>query len=349
MNEFHVALVASDLPPAPDWVTERLAQHSIQLHARLCSRSDQVETAADNADVIWVAGGSRVVTADLLPKLPRCVAILRTGSGTDNVPVEAASQLGIMVGNTPEAMMHAVAEHTLGLLFDVARQIALQDRLIRQGVWDARRAYPRSSFRGRTLGLVGFGRIARLVAKKASGLELNILACDPLLGEDATADFGVASASLHTLLEQSDFVSLHLPLVEGTRHLIGEAELRRMKPTAILVNTSRGQVIDEAALARALRAGWIAAAGLDVLETEPMTAENPLRQLENVVLTPHIGSYSDVYVENCWHDSVQTLIRIAQGHAPLWCVNLAAVAACKPPGRWAQRGATTNGKSLHVA
>ena len=124
MSEFKVVLVASDLPPAPEWVAKRLAEYSIDFCERICTRPDEVVAAAYNADAIWVAGGSRVITAEVLPQLAHCVAILRTGSGTDNVPVEAATRLGIMVGNTPEAMMHAVAEHTLGLLFAVVRQIA---------------------------------------------------------------------------------------------------------------------------------------------------------------------------------------------------------------------------------
>ena len=129
------------------------------------------------------------------------------------------------------------------------------------------------------------------------------MACDPLFKESSAAEDGIAKVGLDELLDQSDFVSLHVPLVEGTRHLIGEPELRRMKPEAILINTARGPVIDESALIRALRENWIAAAGLDVLETEPMALDNALCRLDNVVLTPHIGSYSDMYVENSWQDS----------------------------------------------
>ncbi|HEX4132308.1 MAG TPA: C-terminal binding protein [Pirellulales bacterium] len=319
-SRFKVVLVGSDLPPAPRWVSERLAEHSIDFVEHLCINSDEVAVAGHDADAVWVAGGSRVITADVLPRLPHCAAILRTGSGTDNVPVEAATRLGIVIGNTPEAMMHAVAEHTLGLLFVVARQIAFQDRLVRQGIWEPKRAWPRRSFRGRTLGLVGFGRIGRLVAKKASGLEMNVLVWDPLLNGSAD-DIGVAKVELSQLLGESDFVSLHVPLVEGTRHLIGERELRTMKPEAILLNTSRGPIIDERALVRALQEGWIAAAGLDVFEVEPLAPDSPLCRLDNVVLTPHVGSYSDLYVENSWQDSVRTLINIARDGKPLWWVN----------------------------
>ena len=148
----------------------KLAEHGIDFIERECAGpSDVAETACD-ADVVWTMGGSRVITAEVLPLLRKCRAILRTGTGTDNIPVAEATRLGIVVANTPEATMHQVAEHAIGLLFAVIRQIARQDRLVRQGVWDRDRAWPNWHLVGQTFGLVGFGRIARLVAKKTRGL-----------------------------------------------------------------------------------------------------------------------------------------------------------------------------------
>ena len=287
--------------------------------------------AAGGVDVVWLMGGSRVVTAEVLPRLQRCRVILRTGTGTDNVPVDEAGRLGILVANTPEATSHQVAEHAIGLLLAVIRQIPAQDRLVRQGIWDRHRAWPNATLNGRTLGLVGFGRIARLIAKKVGGMEMDVLAFDPAIDESSMAESGVRKAGLEDLLGRSDFVSIHVPLAEGTRHLIGERELRRMKPQAILINTARGPIVDEAALVRALREGWIAAAGLDVLESEPIAADHPLLKLDNVVLTPHIASYSDRFVEAFWSHSVRTLVEMAQGRPPLWCVN--PPAARPPDGR----------------
>src|SRR5262249_21304655 len=138
----------------------------------------------------------------------------------------------------------------------------------------------------------------------------------------------VRKVGLEELLDRSDFISIHVPLVEGTRHLIGERELCRMKPQSILINTARGPIVDEAALVRALREGWIAGAGLDVVESEPIAADHPLLKLDNVVLPPHIASYSDRFVEAFWAHSVRTLIEMARGRPPLWCVNTPAV---QPP------------------
>jgi D-3-phosphoglycerate dehydrogenase len=321
MPSFKVVLVASDLAPTPEWVGERLTEHGIDFVERLCAMPADVAAAAADADVIWLMGGSPVVTADILPQLPRCRFILRTGTGTDNIPVAAATRHGILVANTPEATMHQVAEHALGLLLAVVRRIAVQDRLVRQGVWDRDRAWPNWHLVGQTLGLVGFGRIARLLARKVSGLEMHVIVYDPLVDAATMAKHGVAKVELDDLLGRADFVSVHVPLSDRTRHLIGERELRRMKPRAVLINTSRGPVIDEAALVRALSEGWIAAAGLDVLETEPPPADHPLVRMDNVVLTPHIASYSDVFRERFWGESVRTLIETARTGRPLWVVN----------------------------
>jgi phosphoglycerate dehydrogenase-like enzyme len=217
--------------------------------------------------------------------------------------------------------MHQVAEHAIGLLLAVVRQIAGQDRLVRQGVWDRSRAWPDWHLVGRTLGLVGFGRIARLVARKASGLELKIIACDPVVDAAMMAQLGVEKVSLDELLARSDFVSIHVPLWQHTQHLIDERALRLMSPRAVLINTARGGIIDQQALVRALSEGWIAAAGLDVFQTEPPAADDPLLHLDNVVLTPHIASYSDVFHENFWNHSVQTLVALSRNGMPIWIVN----------------------------
>jgi D-3-phosphoglycerate dehydrogenase len=322
MAPFRVVMVTNDMPPTPDWVARQLQENDIHFTENLCTRPQEVKQAAANADVVWLFGGiPGVVTAEVLPHLPRCRAILRTGTGTDNVPVSEATRLGILVANTPEATSHAVAEHAIGLLFAVLRQIAVQDRAVRQGVWDRYRAWPSWHMVGQTLGLLGFGRIARLVVKKTQGFEMNVIAHDPGVDADTMREAGVEPVSLPELLRRSDFLSIHLPLLESTRHLIGEGELRQMKPRAVLINTSRGGVIDEPALIRALSERWIAAAGLDVLEQEPPRADHALLQMDNVVLTPHIAGYSDEFLPNFWSHSVRTLIEMSRNRLPLWCVN----------------------------
>jgi D-3-phosphoglycerate dehydrogenase len=262
-----------------------------------------------------------VLTAENLPLLPRCGAIIRTGSGTDNIPVAAATERGIIVANTPDALTDAVADHTIGLLLDVVRQISAQDRAVRGGAWDRRRYGPRWHIQGQTLGLIGFGRIPRLVARKLAGFALTYLAYDPYVGAGEMAAQGVQAAGLDDLLARSDFVLVHCPLTRETWHLLGERELRLMQRTATLINAARGSVIDEPVLVRALQEGWIAGAGLDVLEQEPPDWSNPLLQLDNVVITPHMAALSDEYLPNSWRLSVDTATALAQRRWPRSHVN----------------------------
>jgi D-3-phosphoglycerate dehydrogenase len=201
------------------------------------------------------------------------------------------------------------------------RQIPRQDRAVRAGVWDRYLAWPRWHLHDQVLGLVGFGRIARAVVEKLAGFRLRVLAHDPRVPPEVVAAHGARSVSLDELLAAADFVSIHCPLEPSTRHLLDERALRRMKPSAVVINTARGPIIDEAALARALRDGWIAAAGLDVLEDEPPRPDNPLLALDNVVLTPHIAGYSDEYLDNSWRLSMETAIDLANGRRPRSVVN----------------------------
>jgi D-3-phosphoglycerate dehydrogenase len=321
MSRFKVALVGLDGQVVPDWVTARLRKEGIDLVVRECQTDADLAQYAVDADVVWLFGGSRVLTAANLALLERCGAIVRTGSGTDNVPVEAATQRGILVANTPDAAADAVSDHAIGLMFAALRQIAVQDRVVREGAWDRYRAWPLWTLRGRTLGLIGLGRIAQHMLRKLSGFELTTLAYDPLLTAEVVAQHGACAATLEAVLEQSDVVSIHCPLTPDTYHLIDELALRRMKPTAVLVNTARGPVVDEAALTRALREGWIAAAALDVLEQEPPDPVNPLLRQDKVVITPHIAGYSDEYLEASWRLSVDAVVALAQGRRPGSYVN----------------------------
>jgi D-3-phosphoglycerate dehydrogenase len=321
MPKLKVAMVANDLPPTPNWVVPQLAEQGIELLERECTLASEVVEMAAGADVVWTMGGSRVITADVLPLLRECRAILRTGTGTDNIPVVEATRLGIVVANTPEATMHQVAEHAVGLLFAVIRQIARQDRLVRQGVWDRYLAWPDWHLLGQTFGLFGFGRIARLVARKISGFELKVIACDPAVDAQSMASHGIEKVSVDELFSRSDFISVHVPLSEKTRHSLGQAQLRLMKPKAVLINTARGEIIDQPALVRTLSERKIGGAGLDVLETEPPAPDDPILSLDNVVLTPHIAGYSDLFREAFWRQSVETLSAMARTGMPIWIVN----------------------------
>jgi D-3-phosphoglycerate dehydrogenase / 2-oxoglutarate reductase len=322
---FKVALVGLDHQTVPDSVVTGLAEQTITLVVHECENREELAQWASDADIVWVFGSSRCLHGQMSPEelsiLPKCGAIIRTGSGTDNVPVKAATKLGIVVANTPDALNDAVSDHAIGLLFAVIRQIALQDRNVRNGIWDRTRGYPNWHLTGQTLGIVGFGRIARTVVQKLAGFQMTNLAHDPFVLPEVFAKHSVCSVSLDELFRRSDFVSIHCPLTPQTRHLIGKAEFEKMKRAAILINTSRGPVINESALIASLRSRQIAGAGLDVLETEPPEWDNPLLQFENVVITPHLGGYSDQYLPNCWHLSMETAIDLWKGKWPGSCVN----------------------------
>ncbi len=320
MKQFTVVMVATDLE-MPASVPEELSAAGVDFRDRLCQKPSEVPSACRDADLIWVMGGARIVTGEILPSLKRCRVLLRTGTGTDNMPVVEATRLGIYVANTPEATTHTVAEHAIGLIFAVARQIVAQDRLVRQGVWDRDRAWPNWSFMGRTLGLVGFGRIAQAVVAKVKGFQMHVIASDPAVSAETMQAHGVEKVSLEQLLSRSDYISIHAPSLPATRHLIGTSQFQLMKPNAILVNTARGPLIDQVALIEALRERRIGGAGLDVTETEPLPMNDPLLKLDNLVLTPHIASYSDEFRQNFWGHSVRTIKAVAAGNPPLWVVN----------------------------
>jgi D-3-phosphoglycerate dehydrogenase len=322
MPPFKIALVdLNGHPGVPDWVRAACEQAGVALAAQDCRTADEVAACAHDADVIWV-WGSRVVSEAVLAGLPRCGGLIRTGSGTDNLPVPAASARGIVVANTPTAHSQAVAEQAIALLFALLRRIVPLDRATRAGQWQAGQPWPNAHLHGQTLGLVGYGHAARLVRRKLAGFELNVLAHDPFVSPAALAADGVrAVADLEALLAEADFVSLHCPLTPETRGLIGEAQLRAMKPSAFLINTARGPVVDEAALLRALTQGWIAGAGLDVFAQEPAPAGHPLFALDNVVVAPHVAGYSDEHLELSWRLSLEAALDFAAGRWPRSVVN----------------------------
>jgi phosphoglycerate dehydrogenase-like enzyme len=319
MKRFKVSLVDLSGGTMPAWVAEALDKEGIEFVAQHCAGSEDLARHAGDADVVWL-WGSRVLTPESLAALQQCGGIIRTGSGTDNVPVEDATRLGIVVANTPEGHSDAVANHAIALLLAIIRELPQQDRGVRAGQWSPT-SWHSLHLHGRTLGLIGFGHIARAVAKKMRGFDLSILAYDPFLSAEVMAAESVRAADLDTVLSESDFLSIHCPLTSDTYHLIGERELRLMKPSAILINTARGSVVDEPALVRALTEGWIAAAGLDVLEQEPPDLDNPLFKLANVLVTPHAAGHSDEDREMAWQLSTDSAIAFARGQWPRSYVN----------------------------
>jgi lactate dehydrogenase-like 2-hydroxyacid dehydrogenase len=230
----------------------------------------------------------------LLEQAPKLRVVSQMAVGYDNIDVAACTRRGIAVGNTPGVLTETTADLAFGLLLMTARRLGEAERNLRAGAWKTWRPMELTGpdVHHATLGIVGMGRIGFEMARRAAGFQMRVLYHSRGRSEAAERELGADWVALDTLLDQSDFVSLHTPLTPETRRLIGERELRRMKPTAILINTARGAVVDQAALVEALRSGWIAGAGLDVYEAEPLPADDPLLSLPNVVLLPHIGSAS---------------------------------------------------------
>jgi D-3-phosphoglycerate dehydrogenase len=290
-------------------------------YARAGNPADRVALAKP-ADVLIAS--TAPMGRDFLNQLPQLKGIVRLGIGVDSVDLDAATDLGIVVANVPEFCQDEVAEHALGLLLAVTRKIALADRLTRQGKWVVgiqERMLPMRRLRGQTLGLVGFGRIAQRLTGMAKALGLRVIATDPYAAPEVAKAAGVSLMPLEELLPQADIVSLHVPLTSETHLLISADAFALMKHGAILINTSRGPVVDEVALEEALADGDLGGAGLDVLETEPPKIPHPLLEFDNVVVTCHYASCSfEAYADLRRSVSEQTA-QILRGEFPRHLVN----------------------------
>ena len=295
-------LITGDENAVPAEYLNRIRAAGIELACRKCKSPEEVEAFSQDADLVWMFGPNPGLTGDVLKRLPKCKGIFRSGSGLDALPCAAAKDLGIEVMNTPESISESVAEHAVSLLFSLIRRIPHYDREVRAGNWEEPNGM-NWHISGRTLGLVGYGRIARAVEQMVSGFRMNVVHFDPMIKD---------SMDLDELLKISDYVSLHCPLTAETRHLIDARRLALMKPDALLVNTSRGPVVDEAALVQALKAGKIGGAALDVLCDEPPAKDHPLFELDNVILTPHIAAFSADFEKNFWSCSAAKIIDAGQ-------------------------------------
>jgi D-3-phosphoglycerate dehydrogenase len=261
------------------------------------------------------------VTAEVIKELEGCRIIARYGIGLDTIDVPAATEAGIVVTNVPDYCIDEVSDHALALILALGRGVVRLDRAVRSGSWSPMDAAPLHRLRGRTLGLVGFGKIARALAAKASAVGFQVVASDPFLDDDAIRSAGADPVDLAGLLAGSDVVSLHAPLTPETRHLIGPTELAKMRAGAVLVNTSRGPLVDLDALRQALDAGHLGGAALDVLETEPPGPDDPLLKRDDVIITPHAAFYSQESVTEQQRKATEQVIEALAGRTPPYAVN----------------------------
>ena len=295
----------------------------VELVPARCSTEDELIAAAKDADAIL--GGGRLFTRRVISALPKLQAIVTYSVGFDGIDVEAATDCGIIVANNPASAwcVEEVSNHAISLILICAKKLVLLNDLVKNGDWNEarRQLQPMGPIFSQTLGIVGCGNIGRLTARKAACFGLRILANDPYVDKSLASQYGVTLVSLPRLLKESDYISLHTPLNKQTRHLIGESEFRQMKPGAYLINTSRGAVVDESALIRALRENRIAGAGLDVFEKEPVDPENPLLKMPNVVMIPHTASFSDEALAIQAVNPAQEVARVLSGRWPKNPVN----------------------------
>jgi D-3-phosphoglycerate dehydrogenase len=256
-----------------------------------CLTEDEVIERGARAEILWL-NWEPLVPRRVLEELPACRLIVRWGVGYDQISVPDATELGIAVANAPGANTEDVAEHAIGLLIACARRIPWFNAGFADGGYPSNTEYPLRRMLGRTLGIVGVGRIGSAVARRGLGLGLRVIGADPVRPVEELRALGVEAVGLNELLERADYVTIHVPLTPETRGLIGRAQLERLRPDAVLINTSRGPVVDEAALVDALHDHRIGAAALDVFATEPLPANSGLRAVDNVLLTPHAAGYS---------------------------------------------------------
>lgn len=319
------------------YITRRVAQEAVDMIAQVAEMEIWPQELPPPYEVLLkkaqdVEGLLTLLTdrvdAGLMETAPNLKVISNLAVGYDNIDIPEATRRGIVVGNTPEVLTETTADFAFALLMAAARRVAEADSFTRKGLWKTwgPMVMLGQDIHHATLGIIGLGRIGTEVAKRAKGFDMKVLYYDPIRRSEVERQLGVEyTPELSTLLSRSDFISLHLPLCPETHHLIGAAELAMMKSTAILVNTSRGSIVDQKALYEVLKSHRIFAAAIDVTEVEPISPQDPLLTLDNVIITPHIASASFTTRTNMATMAAANLIAGLRGQIPPNCVNPEAI------------------------
>ena len=287
------------------------SQMDIQLEDYHCKTEDEVIQVASDCDALICQFAP--ITRRVIENLKKCKIIIRYAIGVDIIDLKAAEEHGIYVCNVPDYGVDEVSNHAIALLLDCAKKLTYLAGQVKQGNSSYTVVKPLYRISGKTLGLVGFGRIPRLVAKKMAGFGVNIITYDPMVNEEAARQLNVTPVSLDELLSRSDYISVHCPLVPATHHMFNKETFRKMKPTAIFINTARGGVVKEEDLVWALENNVIGMAGLDVTEVEPVRVDNPLLKLPNAVVTPHAAWYSEEAVQTLQRMVAEEVVRALKG------------------------------------
>jgi D-3-phosphoglycerate dehydrogenase len=310
--------VADSVFPNLDPARCVLARIGADLQLASENSPEAIMRVASDADGLLVTYAK--ITADMIRQLSRCRIISRFGIGVDNVDIDAATQAGIVVTKVPDYCIDEVSDHTMALLLAAVRKIPLSNSQVHTGTWKMPAVVPIHRLRGSVLGLVGFGRIPQLVVPKAKAFGLRVIAYDPFVPAEVFQRADVESVAFDELLKVSDYVSVHSPLTPETKGLFNAETFRAMKPTAYLVNTARGPIIDEAALAAALDAKQIAGAALDVMTHEP-PGSSPLFGRDNVIVTPHTSFYSEESLVDLQTKAAEEVVAVLSGKPPRNPVN----------------------------
>jgi D-3-phosphoglycerate dehydrogenase len=291
----------------------------------------EVEFIRDREEFIKVAAkADAVITADskidrsIIENLVKCKIIVRQGIGFDNIDIKAAAEKNIIVCNVPDYCTDEVSDHTIALILSLVRKVPVYSGLVKNGIWDIKSVSPIRRLSTLVLGLAGFGKIAREVARKAKPFGFRIMAFDPYVSPQLAEECGVDLVNFEELIKESDIISIHVPLSKETLHLFDKTKFNLMKPTAYIVNTGRGPLINEKDLYEALKNNRLAGAALDVLEQEPPQKDNPLLALENVIVTPHAAFYSEESYIDLRRKAVQEVKRVLSNQPPLNQVNKSA-------------------------
>jgi D-3-phosphoglycerate dehydrogenase len=321
MTTYSVIITDCDHPSVD---IEQKIMNSISADMKLCQCKTEDDVIRECGDAEALINQYAPLTRRVLSQLPACKVIVRYGVGVNNVDLEAASEYGIQICNVPDYGVDEVSDHALALMFTLTRKTMLMANDVRKGNWDFSISRPILRLRGQVMGVVGLGRIGGAFAAKAHGIGFRVVAVD-----DSTSSFErypyVEKVSFDKLLALSDVISIHCPLDSTTHHLFGEREFQIMKPSAYLINTARGPIVSELALERALNEGWIAGAGLDVMEIEPPDMNSPLIRNERFIATPHVAWYSEQAFDELKSKAALEAARVLKGEKPHYPVNQPAV------------------------
>jgi D-3-phosphoglycerate dehydrogenase len=298
-----------------------LAKSNLKLICVNASNEDEIIAVGKDADVILTRAAK--MSRYVIERLPKLQAIVRYGIGYDTIDLDGATDNGVMAVNVPDFCYEEVSNHAIGMLLICARKLAHQSNTMKNISYQSARnlLFPTGSITGETLGIIGCGNIGRMVARKAKVFGLNVIGYDPHVDTKLTKEASITLKSLPEVLKESDYITCHPFLWHETFHILSEKEFKMMKPTAYVINTARGPVIDQKALIKALQEKWISGAGIDVFEKEPIDSDDPLLKMDNVILTPHTAFYSDASDKRVRTSVAQEAARVAHGHLPKNIVN----------------------------